>query len=51
MNEIYSERMKQQNEKLDVKAGEATRQGILQMIEKGINSKYFKEARLEPFFE
>ena len=43
--------MKQSNEKLDVKAGEAARQGIIQMIEKGINNKYFKEARLEPFFE
>ena len=51
VNEQYSERMQQTNEKLDVKAGESARQGIIQMIERGINGKYFKEARLEPFFE
>jgi len=43
--------MNEANLKLDVKAGESARQGILQMIEKGINGKYFKEARLGPFFE
>ena len=51
MNEKYEEHLKKSNEKLDAKAGPATIQTILSMIEKSINKEYFKEKRLEPFFE
>ena len=51
MNQKYEEHLRQSNEKLDAKANPATVKTILEMIEKNINKEYFKEKRLEPFFE
>lgn len=36
---------------MDLKADEATRAAILDLIENSINRKYFKESRLDAFFE
>ena len=42
---------KEQNKKLDGKADEANFEAILQLIDKSINRKYFKESRLTALFE
>ena len=36
---------------MDLKADEASRAMILELIENNLNRKYFKESRLDPFFE
>ena len=36
---------------MDLKADEATRAALLDLVENNINRKYFKESRLEVFFE
>lgn len=51
VNEEYHEQLKKQNEALDEKAVDQTKQAILEMIEKGINKKYFREDRLTGFFD
>ena len=36
---------------MDLKADEAHRAAILELIENNLNRKYFKESRLDAFFE
>ena len=43
--------MKAENLKLDSMAEPETKKQIIEMIEKNINGTYFREARLNPFFE
>ena len=43
--------MEKSNLAMDKKADEASRAAILELIENNINRKYFKESRLEAFFE
>lgn len=51
INFKYQDVLKKQNDVLDAKAAEQVKQSILSMIDKGINRKYFREDRLESFFE
>ena len=51
MNTIYQEQLAKENAKLDEKAAVLVKEAILSMIEKGINRKFFREDRLEGFFE
>lgn len=51
VNTAYKQQIQKENDKLDEKAVDSVKQGILQMIEKGINKKFFREDRLEAFFE
>ena len=50
-NDLYKERMEKSNLQMDQKADEATRAALLDLIENNINRKFFKEARLEAFFQ
>lgn len=43
--------MEKSNLQMDMKADEASRAMILTLIENNLNRKYFKESRLDPFFE
>ena len=49
--EIYRSKIEKSNEAMDKKADEATRAAIIELVENNINRKYFKESRLEAFFE
>jgi hypothetical protein len=51
VNTIYQEQLAKENAKLDEKAAVQVKEAILSMIEKGINRKFFREDRLEGFFE
>lgn len=49
--DVYQESMQKSNLDADKKAGENYRKEILEMIEKNLNRTYFKETKLETFFE
>lgn len=51
VDEKYKESLKKENEVLDEKAFDQTKKSILDLIEKGINKKYFREDRLDTFFQ
>ena len=36
---------------MDERADEATREALIELVKNNINRKFFKEARLEAFFE